>query len=144
MVDCVRENDLSLLSRILTIDTDNKKAEEKRNAALISAREGFAEALRILFEVGKISPDMTDDNGWTLLRTAAWSGQEGCVKTLCDIGANVNKTDAEDRTALRAACWAGHINCVRILLEYNAEINQVQKSFYFFSLLNNIFISKGG
>ena len=144
LVDCVRENDLSLLSRILTIDTDNKKAEEKRNAALISAREGFAEALRILFEVGNISPDMTDDNGWTLLRTAAWSGQEGCVKTLCDIGANVNKTDAEDRTALRAACWAGHINCVRILLEYNAEINQVRKPFYLFSLLNNIFISKGG
>ena len=123
--ECVREGDLPLLSRILTTDKSEEREEEKGSAALVAAREGFPEALVIMLDVGNILPDMTDENGWTLLRTAAWSGQDACVKILTAAGANVNKTDAEDRTALRAACWAGHIESVRTLLENKAAIDQV-------------------
>jgi len=124
LIDCVREEDLNLLSRLLRTNME-KKESEIDCAALVAAREGFSEALRILIDIGRIDPDLTDENGWTLLRTASWSGQEQCVKLLIDAGSQVNKCDGEQRTALRAACWAGHLECVRTLLDSGAEINHM-------------------
>ena len=95
------------------------------SAALVAAREGFPDSLKILLGTGKLEADLTDDNGWTLLRTSSWSGQPDCVQLLLRAGAEVNRQDRDRRTALRAACWAGHIECVKELLEAGAEINQM-------------------
>jgi ankyrin repeat protein len=86
--------------------------------------------LRSLIEVGGVDVDKQDENGWTLLRTAAWSGQAHCVQVLVDAGVAVNKVDADRRTALRAACWAGHLQSVKILLEAGASLNQVSPPTY--------------
>ena len=45
LVDCVREDDLSLLSRLVK---QSQTKSDKEVAALVAAREGFLEALRIL------------------------------------------------------------------------------------------------
>ena len=40
-------------------------------------------------DAGGVDADVTDENGWTLLRTSSWSGQDQCVKTLLEAGAKV-------------------------------------------------------
>ena len=122
LVDTVRSGDLSLVTRLVTAQD---KDQEIVSAGLVAAREGFPESLKILLDTGKLEADLTDENGWTLLRTSSWSGQTECVQLLLGAGAEVNRQDRDQRTALRAACWAGHLDCVKELLEAGAEINQV-------------------
>ena len=90
LIDCIKENDLTLLSRLLRTSTE-KVQDDLVGAALLAAREGFSEALKILLEIGHVDTDVTDDNGWTLLRTSSWSGQEQCVSVLIKAGAKVMK-----------------------------------------------------
>ena len=53
------------------------------------AREGHDSALGLILEAGAVECDARDENGWTLLRTAAWSGQNQCVGVLIQAGAQV-------------------------------------------------------
>ena len=85
LLESVREADLSSVSRLLR----SSEAEEALAAALVAAREGHDGALGLILEAGAVSCDARDENGWTLLRTAAWSGQEHCVNTLIQAGAQV-------------------------------------------------------
>ena len=62
-------------------------------AALLAAREGSAEVLRAMIEIAGVDPNSTDENGWTLLRTASWAGKKKCVKVLVDLHASVNQVD---------------------------------------------------
>lgn len=126
LVETVRAGDLSQVSRLVSGPSqDQQDLQEIVSAALVAAREGFPDSLKILLGTGKLEADLTDDNGWTLLRTSSWSGQPDCVQLLLRAGAEVNRQDRDRRTALRAACWAGHIECVKELLEAGAEINQM-------------------
>ena len=125
LVETVRAGDLSQVSRLVSRPGQEKEDQEIVGAALVAAREGFPDSLKILLGSGKVEADLTDDNGWTLLRTSSWSGQTGCVQLLLSAGAEVNREDRDHRTALRAACWAGHLDCVKELLEAGAEINQM-------------------
>jgi len=122
--DCIMENDVQSLKRLLNTATEDCR-EEITQASLLAAREGSAEVLRVLIELGGLDPDTRDENGWTLLRTASWAGQDKSVQVLVELGASVNKADSDMRTALRAACWAGHHDCVDILLKHGANVNQV-------------------
>ena len=88
LMDCVRENDLTLLSRLLRTSLE-KVQDDLGAAALVAAREGLPEGLKLLLESGNVDSDMTDENGWTLLRTASWSGQGACVSVLISAGAKV-------------------------------------------------------
>ena len=124
LVETVRTGDLSQVSRLLSGPAQEEQ-QEIVSAALVAAREGFPDSLKILLGTGKVEADLTDDNGWTLLRTSSWSGQTDCVQLLLRAGAEVNRADRDRRTALRAACWAGHLECVKELLEAGAEINQM-------------------
>ena len=112
---CVRAGDPARLARLLRSHGSNCAAEAA-TAALAAAREGAPDCLAVLLEAagGPVTPDTTDEHGWSLLRTAAWAGQADCVALLVRAGAAVNRSDGEQRTALRAACWAGHIECVKV------------------------------
>ena len=56
-------------------------------------REGHSAGLGLLLEGGGAGLcDATDANGWTLLRTAAWSGQDTCVAQLIARGAQVGRS----------------------------------------------------
>ena len=56
-------------------------------------REGHSTGLGLLLEGGEAGLcDATDANGWTLLRTAAWSGQDTCVTQLIARGAQVGRS----------------------------------------------------
>ena len=125
LVETVRAGDLSQVSRLVSGPGQEEDQQEIVGAALVAAREGFPDSLKILLGTGKVEADLTDDNGWTLLRTSSWSGQTDCVQLLLSAGAEVNRQDRDRRTALRAACWAGHLDCVKELLEAGAEINQM-------------------
>ena len=106
VVECVRSDDLTVLTKILRTDHnhDDETLQELITAALVAAREGFPDALKILLDEGSdsidiidnqhddaggVDADVTDENGWTLLRTSSWSGQDQCVKTLLEAGAKV-------------------------------------------------------
>ena len=97
LLESVRTDDLVSVSRLLR----SVEAEEVVTAALVAAREGHEAGLKLMLEAGAVECDARDENGWTLLRTAAWSGQDMCVDVLIQAGAQViihrsphNKTPA--------------------------------------------------
>ena len=85
LLESVRADDLSSVSRLLR----SAGAEEAVTAALVAAREGHEAGLKLILEAGAVECDARDENGWTLLRTAAWSGQDLCVAVLIQAGAQV-------------------------------------------------------
>ena len=87
LLDSVRADELGSVSRLLS----SAGAEEAVGAALVAAREGHHSALRLILEAGAVECDARDENGWTLLRTAAWSGQDQCVGVLLQAGAQVRR-----------------------------------------------------
>ena len=56
-------------------------------------REGHEARLKLILDAGAVQCDARDENGWTLLRTAAWSGQHRCVATLIQAEAQVMISD---------------------------------------------------
>ena len=85
LLESVRTDDLVSVSRLLR----SVEAEEVVTAALVAAREGHEAGLKLMLEAGAVECDARDENGWTLLRTAAWSGQDMCVDVLIQAGAQV-------------------------------------------------------
>ena len=85
LLESVRTDDLGSVSRLLR----SAEAEEVVTAALVAAREGHEAGLKLMLEAGAVECDARDENGWTLLRTAAWSGQDKCVDVLIQAGAQV-------------------------------------------------------
>lgn len=85
LLESVRADDLGSVSRLLR----SAGAEEAVTAALVAAREGHEAGLKLILEAGAVECDARDENGWTLLRTAAWSGQHRCVAALIQAGAQV-------------------------------------------------------
>ena len=85
LLESVRTDDLGSVSRLLR----SAEAEEVVTAALVAAREGHEAGLKLMLEAGAVECDARDENGWTLLRTASWSGQDKCVDVLIQAGAQV-------------------------------------------------------
>ena len=56
VVECVRSDDLTVLTKILRTDHnhDDETLQELITAALVAAREGFNDALKILLDEGRV------------------------------------------------------------------------------------------
>ena len=94
----MRSDDLTSVSRLLRSGSDETR--ETVGAALVAAREGRHQVLQLILEAGPVDCDARDENGWTLLRTAAWSGQDQCVNTLIQAGAKVSSLPGDKCTIL--------------------------------------------
>jgi len=67
---------------------------------------------------------ITDDNGDTLLHTAAKCNNVAALMFLIHVGLDVNQTNAEqERNALHVAATHGHYESVQYLLEVGGDIN---------------------
>jgi len=69
-----------------------------------------------------------DNDGWTPLFWAAFSGRTDIVRALLEKGANVNAIDDSGKTALMSAAVRGHTDTVRALLEKGADVNAKSKA----------------
>jgi ankyrin repeat protein len=69
--------------------------------------------------------NLTKDDGRTPLHDAAASGQERSIRTLHNLGADVNMTDDDYyRTPLHDAAASDHERCIRALHELGADVNR--------------------
>ena len=70
-----------------------------------------------------ISPDATNDNGWTALLLGSYYGREKAVSILLQANANPNLQKDDGATPIFIAAGKGHSDIVSILLQANANLN---------------------
>ena len=67
--------------------------------------------------------DQSDPCGSSLLMYAASAGNDTFVRTLVELGADVNQRDDDNDTPLLCASYPGHTSTVQLLLDCGADIN---------------------
>ena len=68
-----------------------------------------------------------DNDGWTPLYLAAWSGRLEFVRMLLEHGALINTPGDDGRTPLHMASIEGHVGVISLLLEHGADPNACDK-----------------
>ncbi|MFD3518280.1 ankyrin repeat domain-containing protein [Streptomyces sp. NPDC058657] len=84
------------------------------------ARQGEAEALAAYVDAG-VSPDLTNDQGQTLVMLAAYHGHARAVEALLTRGADANRANDRGQTPLAGAVFKGEDDVVRALLAGGAD-----------------------
>ncbi len=77
--------------------------------------------LNELLEVPGIRPGERDNDGFTALHWAAWSGMPACVKRLVQVGLDVNAQENAGFTPLMLAAMRGNAETVAMLLQLGAD-----------------------
>lgn len=95
--------------------------DEKFLSACAKNRCGEVETLLQL----PLSPDVTDEEGWSPLLTAAWAGHWQCISLLQEARANTDQEDAFGFTALHFAAQKGHLKVSRLLLQAGTDKDRV-------------------
>jgi uncharacterized protein len=70
-----------------------------------------------------VDPNMCNNDGMTLLMTAAINGHLKIVKQLVSVGCDINKRNQDSHTALLLACFFGHLAVVKFLITHGADVN---------------------
>lgn len=94
--------------------TEVKQMSMSEDDAIVVIRERLREEPDV---------DLRDEDGRTLLFTAAANGHVRVARLLVDHGAEVNASDNEGSTPLHFAATEGHTGVVEFLLEKGAEVN---------------------
>ncbi|WP_433548616.1 ankyrin repeat domain-containing protein [Streptomyces sp. CA-294286] len=84
------------------------------------ARQGDAEALGAYVDAG-VSPDLTNEQGQTLVMLAAYHGHAGAVEALLQRGADANRANDRGQTPLAGAVFKGEDAVVRVLVAGGAD-----------------------
>jgi len=96
--------------------------------AVLAAFSGNIEALRALKGISLDQPMVVSNVLYaTPLIVSSMTGDEDTVRTVLDLGANINKPDQEGLTALTWATLANRIEVVRRLLGRAADPNRVDQ-----------------
>jgi ankyrin repeat protein len=83
---------------------------------LIASEDGDLQQLRVALTVNNVND--VDEDDFTALHFAAFSGRVDCVKLCIKMGANVNARTGWGLTPLHCASLDGRTNIVRLLLEW--------------------------
>lgn len=95
---------------------DPDKALEKDAARLFY--------VNALLHTPGIEPQKVDNDGFTALHWAAWSGLPQCSAALIDVGGlDINAADNSGYTPLMLAALRGNVEVVRLLLEKGADLS---------------------
>ncbi len=70
---------------------------------------------------GGLDPNLTNQNGWSLLMLAAVEGSAPLGELLLDRGANINGCNRHGETALSLAAQKAHLPFLQLLLARGAE-----------------------
>ena len=92
-------------------EVENPSLEEKR-----------LEMTKLLLENGA-DVKATDEDNWTALIWAAWTGMPTVVEALVKAGSDVNAVDAKNQSALLVAAQRGNDKVVEILINAGADRN---------------------
>lgn len=87
-----------------------------------ASRNGDLELARKLIIVEKFDVNERDQHSRTPLHLASWAGHADIVQLLCENGAQVNATAADDMAAIHFAAQKGHVNALKMLLAGGAKV----------------------
>lgn len=76
---------------------------------------------RLLLESSKVSDQVDEENGNSLLHVAAKLGNVEMMQLLLDHGADPNAVSKKGYTPLHVAAWSGHVDCVELLLAQGCD-----------------------
>jgi ankyrin repeat protein len=71
---------------------------------------------------------MDNNDQFTPLHQATWSGHADMARVLLEAGANVNVRDGENHTALHLAALTGHTGVAGVLLDAEADVDVTDSS----------------
>lgn len=77
--------------------------------------------LRELIARPGIDLQAEDNDGFTAMHWAAWSGMDGCIFELCRSGLDINKPEKSGYTPLMLAAMRGNDRAVALLLQLGAD-----------------------
>ena len=123
MAACNGYNDIvdALIKRPdVSLNVRNENGDTPLNVA---ADNGRAASARLLIDAGA-DINISDNNQWTALHTAAYFGYNDIVDALIkrpDVNLNVRNEDGD--TPLHSAAWSGREQSARLLIDAGADIN---------------------
>ena len=123
LLDSVKDNDPTLLSFLLSINTNPDTADKNGQTALMLACvDNQQKSTRLLLKANS-NPNVQDSNGRSSLYLASREGHTDTVALLLKANANPNLLRDTGATPLLIASQNGHTNTVALLLKANANPN---------------------
>jgi ankyrin repeat protein len=102
------------------VDDEDARLRELASLLFAAARGGDVDLLAEAM-AGGAPPDLTNQNGDTLVMLAAYHGHAAAVKVLLDAGARPDQLNDRGQTPLAGATFKGYTDVVETLLAAGAD-----------------------
>lgn len=102
-------------------DINFQKKKQRLTALHLAALNGHSAVVKSLLQEGA-QADLQDDDGWTALHVAAWTGKIVVINVLLEF-VDVHQQGKDGVTALHCAAGQGRRDVVEMLIERGADVN---------------------